>query len=143
MYNFKKLSYDYLVEVIVEELKPKYLDFEGIAPSREGLYAIIAETPHEKLVELSFHSEEPWYLFPIAYSCYVNTGVWPHEVGLKYVKGGTLEELKVFILGRLVEEEKIDVSLLAFFDIEKYIQEGGLNIIKIDGRYHYFTSANN
>jgi hypothetical protein len=142
MYNFKKLSYDYLVDVI-DELKPKYLDPGGYTLPKEKLYAIIAETPHEKLVELSFHSEEPWYLFPIAYSCYLNTGVWPHEAGLKYVRGGTIEELKVFVLGRLVEEERIDSSLLDFFDIEKYIQEGGLNIIKIDGRYHYFTCANN
>ena len=142
MYNFKKLSYDYLVEII-DELKPKYLDYGDLSLPKEKMYTIIAETPQEKLVELSFHSEEPWYLFPIAYSFYSNKGVWPHESGLKYVCGGTIEELKVFVLGRLVEEERMDSSLLAFFDIEKYIQEGGLNIIKIDGRYHYFTCANN
>jgi hypothetical protein len=142
MYNFKKLSYDYLVEVI-RKLRPNYLDYERVALPKENLFAILAETPHEKLVELSFHSEEPWYLFPIAYRFYLDKGVWPHESGLKYVCGGTIEELKVFVLGRLVEEERMDSSLLAFFDIEKYIQEGGLNIIKIDGRYHYFTCANN
>jgi hypothetical protein len=141
MYNFKKLSYDYLVEVI-RKLRPNYFDYERVALPKENLFAILAETPQEKLVELSFHSEEPWYLFPIAYRFYLDKGVWPHESGLKYVKGGTIEELKVFVLGRLVEEEKIDVFLLDFFDIEKYIREEG-QIIKIDGRYHYFTCANN
>jgi hypothetical protein len=142
MYNFKKLSYDYLVEII-DELKPKYLDYGGLSLPKEKMYAVIAETPLEKLVELSFHSEEPWYLFPIAYRFYLDKGVWPHQEGLKYVRGGTIEELKAFILGRLVEEERIDSSLLDFFDIDKYLRQGGLNIIKIDGRYHYFTSANN
>jgi hypothetical protein len=141
MYNFKKLSYDYLVEII-DELKPKYLDYGGYSIPKEKLYVVLAETPHEKLVELASRSEEPWDLFPVAYSCYVNTGVWPHEAGLKYVRGGTIKELQNFVLNMLVEEERIDVSLLAFFDIEKYIQEGGLDIIKIDGRYHYFTCAN-
>ena len=142
MYNFKKLSYDYLVEVI-RELRPNYLDYERVALPKENLFAIIAETPHEKLFSLSFCSEEPWDLFPVAYRFYLDKGVWPHEAGLKYVRGGTIKELQVFVLNMLVEEEKIDSSLLDFFDIDKYLRQGGLNIIKIDGQYHYFTCDNN